>query len=90
MNDYSFALFKEVAAQRAGYVPSPMWGRLVHAVKDKNKQPQYDILTTYKEPHHLATKQLTPAHQDVIDYAKHIRNNITNNSDIRKDLLQFD
>jgi hypothetical protein len=30
MNHYKHALVKEVAAQRAGYEPSPVWGKITH------------------------------------------------------------
>ena len=53
MNDYTHAFVKELSAQKAGFEPSPMWGKLVHAGKLKAPEHHYKQIMNSQEPHHI-------------------------------------
>lgn len=79
MNPYSHALVKEISAQRAGYEPSPVWGRLTHNKKLKAPQSHYEHIMNLKGPH---ARFPGPAMDDVMEIAKSVKQNVNPNSHI--------
>lgn len=42
MNDYTLALYQEIAAQKAGYEPSPMWGRITNEHEHERDRKHFE------------------------------------------------
>lgn len=85
MNHYSHALFKELAAQKLGYVPSPMWGRLIpNDVHPDDRQHMLNIMRT-DTPRHV--NKNTEAFDDLMSEAKEIKSKLNEKSHIKKKLL---
>ena len=85
MNPYSHALVKEVAAQRAGFEPSPVWGRLTDSKKLKAPREHYEHIMNMPGPHHRFPG---PAMDDVMNHTKRIKKNVSGTSHINKENLQ--
>ena len=82
MNHYSHALVKEVAAQKMGFEPSPMWGRLVAAGDLKTHKREYrHIMNSHKPEHILPSKAV----DDVKETAKRIVDQLPKESHVKKD-----
>jgi hypothetical protein len=85
MNDYTFALVKEIAAQKAGYVPSPVWGRLVSKSANSDRVEEYNLYSVAEKPTHLPVH--TDTYNKIMTHIHNIKAGTSDSSDFKKHLL---
>lgn len=82
MNHYTHALVKEIAAQRLGFEPSPMWGRMVAKGDLQDHKREYKhVMNSVKPEHMLPSKAL----EHVMGEAKRVIKAIPKGSHIKAD-----
>lgn len=99
MNKYTTAFLGEIAAQKLGYEPSHVWGKLVDKAEDLAEQKIDDLDTSepVKETLHMIMRgNINPttiadskAYKIVHDSASHVLNSIPESSFIQKKQIQL-
>lgn len=82
MNHYTHALIKEISAQKMGFEPSPMWGRLVAPGDLQEHKREYRHIMNAQKPEHILPSK---AVDHVKKLAKDIVNQLPKDSHVKKD-----